>query len=1167
MSGVRPFHWPSLRRDVLGRIAPIALALVWVLVSSQAAFAEPRRERIIVKFESEGGHALDGCAETLFREGRTFASEARDGSDSLDTLQARVAVREVRALFRRPDGSSLGEQRRRLGQSLQKKMKKKGRRRGRGGPRGQSTPPPPDLAHIYSVEIGEGVAAETALALYGKDPHVAWVQRDNTHQLDQAPLSPNDPFFHSSGSWNQDFDDLWGLKRVRAPEAWSLTQGEGVVVAVVDTGLDYLHPDIAANVWVNPGEDLDANGRVDPADWNGIDDDGNGFIDDLRGFDFANSVDGDLDGFYDGPLDVGDPDPFDDRGHGTHVAGTIAAVANNGIGIAGVAPKARIMPLKGFPAEGEGLDSDLWRAVLYAAHNGARVINTSWSCSPACPRNPLAEEIVRWVHAMGAVIVTSAGNRNADVVTNSPENMREVITVASSGQDDRPSQTFTNFGWGVDVAAPGGGPGTAIGVYVARRNILSLRSSADEGSAPFAVGPDYMRSAGTSMAAPHVSGAVALLLAAYPDLEYADLRRLIRQGAADLGPPGHDHAMGAGRLDIAGAFAQFPLPRLRAALDAPRAGSVLRPGPPETDPEEHDHHDGDDDRDNDKDRDDALQDGPNRIAIRGTASGPDMLDFTLSYGRGNVPDAWLPITPAHAAAVREGVLGYWDIRDADEGTYVVRLEVRAADGRVYREFLPLSLERNRFMPVTAPGPSVSGADLNGRFVAWEARRTLEQPPKSAEHWNAFVTDFLSGRQWTLAATEADERNPSVSRARRTRESERQPRARKARSLVATWSGETTGLGRVQALGCVLNLTTGICPPMGVDPDRTASQSPLSAQGRIFWLAAESGVDSSLRACAPDTAGSECVEYDLGLPPARRSFLRSDGETLTWIEHQGGQRVALCRIDPVTGACPPRVLPEIISPFSRVAVSGNLVAWVKFSFGRNQPLLLCEFDPETGACPPMEVAPNVHDSTPRLAGNRLVWDASVGDEASDVFFCEYDAELGLCPVQRLTAQMGSQGQSAIAGRRVIWLDERAGPVAVYGITLPDFVEVELDAERVTAGRRFEVRVRATTHATKGKRRGGSPEQPPMSLKVEAYRLEDNQPRSVDSAALRLDFEDRGEGRGRLRWQPRARDAGDWVFRFAAQTEAGLVTRKSVRVRVEAEPQRRGRRRGRGGGGHR
>ena len=1162
MPRVRPIQLASFQREVLERtptIAPalavaLALVLASALIGAHAAWAEPRRERIIVKFESEGSHALDACAETLFRDGRAFASEARDGSNSLDAVQARVAVRGVRALFRRPDGSSLAEQRRRLGQSLKKK---KGRRRGRGGPRGQSAPRLPDLAHIYSVEIGEGVRAETALALYGQDPHVAWVQRDHTHQLDQAPLAPNDPFFHSSGSWNQSFDDLWGLKRVRAPEVWPLTRGEGVVVAVVDTGLDYLHPDIAENVWVNPGEDLNGNGRVDPADWNGVDDDGNGFIDDLRGFDFANSVDGDLDGFYDGPLDVGDPDPFDDRGHGTHVAGTIAAVANNGIGIAGVAPKARIMPLKGFPAEGEGLDSDLWRAVLYAAHNGAQVINTSWSCSPACPRNPLAEEIVRWVHALGAVIVTSAGNRNADVVTNSPENMREVITVASSGQDDRPSETFTNFGWGVDVAAPGGGPADVLGVYLARRNILSLRSSADAGSAPFAVGTDYMRSAGTSMAAPHVSGAVALLLAAHPDLKYAALRRLIRQGAADLGPPGHDHAMGAGRLDIEGALAQFPLPRLRAALDSPRAGSVLRPGPPGRELGERG-----------RDEESAgHRDGPNRIPIRGTASGLDMLDYTLTYGRGNVPDAWLPITPAHAAAVHEGILGYWDIRDATEGTYVVRLEVRAADGRTYREFLPLSLERNSPTPITSPGPSVSASGLNGRFVTWEARRTPEQPPKNADHWNAFVTDFVSGRQWSLAATEADERRPSVSRAPGAPESRRSGRSRKARSLVATWSGEAAGLGRVQALGCVLNLATGSCPPLSVDPDRTASQSPLSAQGRIFWLAAESGGNSSLRACAPDSAGSECVEYDLGLPPARRSFLRSDGETLTWIEHERGQRVALCPIDRATGACPARVLPDTISPFSRVAVSGNLVAWVKFSFGRNQPLLLCEFDPETGACPPIEVAADVNDSTPRLSGSRLVWDASVGDEASDVFFCEYDAALRRCPIQRLTAQMGTQSESDIAGQRVIWLDERSGPVAVYGITLPRFVQLESAEERVAVGRRFEVRVRAAASAQGRNRHRHSPGDPPMALKVEAYRLEGNDPGIVDSASLRLRFEDRGEGRGRLRWTPRARDVGHWIFRFAAETESGLVTRESVRVQVEAKPKRRGRGRGRGGGGRR
>jgi len=306
---------PGVRPEA-GRLREALLvALAMALLVTHVAGADPRPERIIVKFESQGAHALDECAETLFRQGRRFSSRSRDGSESLDALQARIGVRSVRALFRRPDGRPLATQRARLARTLEGKA----RRRGRGGARRRNAQPLPDLSHIYTVEIGEGVRPETALALYGQDPHVAWVQRDHTHQLDRLPVEPgaisepNDPFFHSAGSWNQGFADLWGLKRVRAPLAWPIAQGRGVIVAVVDTGLDYEHPDIAANVWVNPGEDLNGNGRVDPGDWNGIDDDGNGFIDDLRGFDFANSVDGDLDGFYDGPLDVGDPDPFDDR--------------------------------------------------------------------------------------------------------------------------------------------------------------------------------------------------------------------------------------------------------------------------------------------------------------------------------------------------------------------------------------------------------------------------------------------------------------------------------------------------------------------------------------------------------------------------------------------------------------------------------------------------------------------------------------------------------------------------------------------------------------------------------------------------------------------------------------------------------------------------------------
>jgi beta propeller repeat protein len=1050
----------------------------------------------------------------------------------------------------------MADQRARLNRALERRAQ-----RGRAPAPGAL----PDLSHIYLVETGRDIAPETALALYAEDPHVAWVQVDHTQALDQLPTAPgkedlpNDPFFHSSGSWNQAFDDLWGLHRVRGPEAWPLATGEGVVVAVVDTGLDYNHPDIADNVWINPGEDLDGNGRVDPGDWNGIDDDANGFIDDLRGFDFANSVDGDQDGFYDGPLDHGDPDPFDDRGHGTHVAGTIAAVANNGQGIVGVAPGARIMALKGFPAEGDGLDSDLWRAVLYAARNGARVVNASWSCSPLCPRNPLAEEVVRTVQAMGVVVVTSAGNRSQDVVSNSPENTRGVITVASSGEDDHPSESFTNHGWMIDLAAPGGGPSTDPNVYVARRNILSLRSSADSGSAPFAVGEGYARAAGTSMAAPHVSGAAAILLSAHPELDYEGVRRLLRQGAQDLGSPGHDRSMGAGRLDVLGALERFPLPDLEAALVSPRAGSVFRPGP------QLEHH-GDEEEDEGRRR---RTPRPNLVEIRGTARGQAMLDYTLSVGRGNDPTDWIAITPATASAVADGVLGRWDISNAEEGTYLIRLEVRGSRGEIYREFIPLSLERNRFVALSSPGPPAIRPDLNGRFVAWQSLRDAEDPPGSSDEWNLFANDFASGRQWTLDASAINAQSPSLSpqpRGRHPRRRAKSPRG-KPRTLVASWTGTPPDSFKPNGYGCRLDLARGHCTQFEIDPGSLFSQPPVSAQGRIFWLSPSGPLQAELRACQPDARSTECVEYDLGLAPARRAFLRTDGDTLSWIEHSGGQRVGFCRLDPETGACPAKLLRDPISPFSRVTVSGNRVAWVRFSFGSDQPLLLCEFDPETGACPPLEVAPNVGDATPQLSGNRLVWDAQVGDEASDVFFCEHDALLGRCPVQRLTAEMTAQANSDIDGRRVVWQDERTGSSTIFGITLPHFLRIEGRERRVRPGRVMRIHVRADT----GRRGEEHRHSRALPIGLEVHKRVGTQWQPLSPAALGARLIQRKAGRARLRWRPGSEDPGQYAFTFSAQSRDGLVTRETIAVevlepRAETRPEFSRRRQARGSPRH-
>jgi hypothetical protein len=228
-------------------------------------------------------------------------------------------------------------------------------------------------------------------------------------------------------------------------------------------------------------------------------------------------------------------------------------------------------------------------------------------------------------------------------------------------------------------------------------------------------------------------------------------------------------------------------------------------------------------------------------------------------------------------------------------------------------------------------------------------------------------------------------------------------------------------------------------------------------------------------------------------------------------------------------------------------------------------MICEFDAETGACPAIEVAEDVRDSTPQLSGNRLVWDGQVGDEAGDVFFCEYDSALRRCPVQRLTAEMAVQGESDIDGPRVVWRDERAGPSTIFGTTLPHFAPVGSRDRQVRSGRRLEIRVRAEAGSAGETKRGGrNPETDRLRLDVEAHRVNGAEPHAVDLASLRVRFEDRGEGRGRLRWRPRTRHAGDWVFTFEAHTEGGLVSRESIRVHVEADPERGGHRRGRGRG---
>ncbi|HZD07268.1 MAG TPA: S8 family serine peptidase, partial [Candidatus Limnocylindrales bacterium] len=185
----------------------------------------------------------------------------------------------------------------------------------------------PEVSRTYVLDFGSLTPQEKTRTLkrLKADPDVEFAEPTHAFSTNQLP---NDPFLATSSTWGQPYQDLWGLFAINAPAAWDTAQGDGIVVAVVDTGVDYNHPDLAANIWTNANE----------VDGNFIDDDSNGFIDDVRGWNFM----------------FNNNDPSDHNGHGTHVAGTVGAI-DNGIGVVGVAPGVRLWAVKILDPEGNGL--------------------------------------------------------------------------------------------------------------------------------------------------------------------------------------------------------------------------------------------------------------------------------------------------------------------------------------------------------------------------------------------------------------------------------------------------------------------------------------------------------------------------------------------------------------------------------------------------------------------------------------------------------------------------------------------------------------------------------------------------------------------------------------------------------------------------------------------
>jgi alpha-tubulin suppressor-like RCC1 family protein len=362
---------------------------------------------------------------------------------------------------------------------------------------------------------GKRLDSPEAIAEYLRNtphPYIEYVEPNYLYSIDAT--TPNDP----------DFVNLWGINNandrdIDAPEAWDIDHDcSDVIVGVIDTGVDWTHPDLVENIWQNLGEDADGDGHVleqiggawqfDPGDINNIDNDGNGYTDDFVGWDFKNN----------------DNNPMDDNSHGTHCAGTIGARGNNGIGVAGVCWEAKIMALKFMDANGGGLTSGAVAALNYATTKGAKITSNSWGGGGY---STSLYNAIQNAQNNDALFVAAAGNaaQNNDVIPTYPANYNNpnVIAVASSNSNDILS-SFSNYGaTNVDLAAPGS----------------SIYSTTPNNS--------YGYKSGTSMATPHVAGAAALVRC--PSMTYADVKAALLNNV-DILPALSGKCVTGGRLNL-----------------------------------------------------------------------------------------------------------------------------------------------------------------------------------------------------------------------------------------------------------------------------------------------------------------------------------------------------------------------------------------------------------------------------------------------------------------------------------------------------------------------------------------------------------------------------------------------------------------------------------------
>lgn len=487
-----------------------------------------------------------------------------------------------------------------------------------------------DLSGWYILEFPEKVNLLQAQRDYQELSQVQYVELDHKLELFEAT---SDSLFSHQWNLNNTGQAYWGIFSVVGDSNDLLVMKNGAfdadvdaleafqrnlqkvipLVGVLDTGGDTLHPDLKANLWTNPDEIPD----------NGSDDDHNGYVDDLWGWDFSGD---------DSLSIIEDNDPADFFGHGTHVSGIIGAVRDNGLGISGVGLESKILPVKIFP---NIFYSVAAQGIIYAVQNGVDVINMSWG---GIFPSKLLEEAIQYAYNEGVVLVASSGNIDTDQpIIIYPAVYEEVISVGASNSSDRRTD-FSNYGSFLDVVAPG-------------EDVLSLRAYGTDmyasGYEPdvHIVSENYYLADGTSMAAPHVAAVAASLVSASSGISNQKIREIIQNSADDLLDPnevggflpGWDQFSGFGRVNlnralnfITGYLAQITYPQNFSLISG-------------------------------------------EIQIKGTAAGDSFQNYQLEYGAGLNPSSWSLISSS-TSSIFEDTLGTWNSSGLT-GIYSLRLKL------------------------------------------------------------------------------------------------------------------------------------------------------------------------------------------------------------------------------------------------------------------------------------------------------------------------------------------------------------------------------------------------------------------------------------------------------------------------------------------------------------